>query len=130
MSKHLMAGGAALALCAVLAGPAGAHHSFAMFDSTQTMNTKATVVQWQWTNPHSFLECTINGQQWNLESGSPGMITHVGASRLSFKPGDIVTVSFHPRRDKTLGGQLLSATGADGKVYPFDSVHQPLPPGQ
>jgi hypothetical protein len=127
MPKFLVVGGIALVLGgAVLAGPASAHHSYAMFDNTTTLTVKATVVKWEWTNPHSFLDCVIDGQSWSLESASPGMLRRAGAGRDSFKPGDVVTVVIHPRRDKSLGGQVLSITSADGHLYPFDAARQQL----
>ena len=37
------------------AGPALAHHSFAVFDHSRTVTVKGTVTKFQWTNPHAFL---------------------------------------------------------------------------
>ena len=56
----------------VLAAPASAHHSHAMFDVTKELKMRGTVTQWQMTNPHSFLQVAIparNGgtQEWSLE---------------------------------------------------------------
>ena len=128
MSKSLIAGGFALALGGVVfAGSASAHHSYSMFDSATTLNVKATVVKWEWTNPHTFLDCIIDGQPWSLEAAAPGMLIRAGATRDSFKPGEVVTVIMHPRRDKSMGGEVLSITGADGHLYPFDAARQQLP---
>ena len=39
-----------------LAVPAFAHHSFAMFDQRRIMTLEGTVTEFQWTNPHAFIE--------------------------------------------------------------------------
>ena len=41
--------GASIAAAAL---PALAHHSFAAYDRTKTLNLKGTVKTFQWTNPH------------------------------------------------------------------------------
>ncbi len=45
------------ASCAVamLAVPAMAHHSFAMFDREKTLTLSGVVKQFEWTNPHAWL---------------------------------------------------------------------------
>jgi hypothetical protein len=116
MSKALMVS-AALALSgAFIAGPASAHHSYAMFDSATTLTLDATVVSWDWTNPHSFLEVMADGQHWDLEAASPAMLARMGMTRTILKAGDKVTVKFHPRRDKAPVGSLQGVVTADGRT--------------
>ena len=50
----IAAGGLALA-----AMPALAHHSFAMFDQRKVMTLEGTVHEFQWTNPHAFIELDV-----------------------------------------------------------------------
>ncbi len=38
-----------------------AHHSFAMFDKTQTVILAGTVRSFQWTNPHSYIVVVVLG---------------------------------------------------------------------
>ncbi|MDB5461079.1 MAG: hypothetical protein JWO72_2820 [Caulobacteraceae bacterium] len=131
MFKKLIAAAAALALGgAIVAGPASAHHSYAMFDSATTMTLAGTVVSWDWTNPHSFLQFMADGQHWDLEAASPSMLSRAGMTRNSLKPGDKVTVKLHPRRDKALGGSLQSVVLADGKTLVFEAGRQPQPQPQ
>ncbi|HTL68355.1 MAG TPA: DUF6152 family protein, partial [Lacunisphaera sp.] len=42
-----------------IAAPAAAHHSFAMFDQQKIMTLDGTVHEFQWTNPHAFLEVDV-----------------------------------------------------------------------
>jgi hypothetical protein len=108
-----------LPLCAgLLVGvlPAMAHHSFAMFDFTNTVTLNGTVKEFRWTNPHVTL--LVNGtpkagaaeEVWSLELTSPGNLTRIGWSRLSFKPGDRVEVELNPLRDGKHGGAFRKAT--------------------
>ena len=39
-----------------LSAPAQAHHSFAMFDQARQVTVNGTVKEFQWTNPHAFIE--------------------------------------------------------------------------
>ena len=45
-------------LVCLLAGTALAHHSFAMFDRNKETTIVGTVDEFQWTNPHSWIELT------------------------------------------------------------------------
>ena len=115
----------ALSLAAVgafaLAVPASAHHSFSMFDSEKTVTISGTVKEFEWTNPHSWLRIMVADQtsgkpmQWALEMGSPGQQTQRGWKPDSVKPGDKVTVTMHPLKDGSRGGQLLSAVLPGGQ---------------
>lgn len=105
----------------VLAVPASAHHSFAMFDSDKTVTLSGTVKEFEWTNPHAWLRVMVDDKtagkplQWALEMGSPGQQAQRGWKPDSVKPGDKVTITLHPLKDGSRGGQLLSATLASGQ---------------
>ena len=112
-------------LCASLAAllglladalPAVAHHSFAMFDFSNTVKTQATVKEFRWTNPHVILTVVTppkTGEAeelWSLELTSPGNLTRLGWSRKSFTPGDRMDLEFNPLRDGRHGGAFKQAT--------------------
>lgn len=106
---------------ALLAGPALAHHSFAMFDAEKTVELKGTVKEFQWTNPHSWLQVMVTDAQgqsveWSLEMGSPGGLARGGWRPRTVVPGDAVTVTAHPLKDGSPGGQLLSVVLPNGTV--------------
>lgn len=107
------------ALCA-LAGVASAHHSFAMFDMSQTVTLKGAVKEFQWTNPHSWIQLLVtddkgNTVEWGIEMGSPSGLLRQGWTAKSLQPGDKVTVQVHPLRDGSSGAAFMSATRDDGK---------------
>jgi len=118
-SAKIKFGMAAAAAVAVLAaGPAFAHHSFAMFDSAKNVELEGTVKEFQWTNPHSWIQLTVmeNGKavEYSIEGGSPNGLARRGWTRTSFKPGDKVTVTIHPLKDGSKGGSFVKAVKADG----------------
>ena len=107
-------------LMVLAAAPAWAHHSFAMFDQSKTVTLKGTVIEFQWTNPHAFLNVEVsNGgskTNWHVELNSPNNLRREGWKATSVKAGDAVTVVVNPLRDGTSGGLFISVTLPDGKV--------------
>ncbi|MFT3907705.1 MAG: DUF6152 family protein [Steroidobacteraceae bacterium] len=101
-------------------GPASAHHSFAMFDQGKTVTLKGSVREFQWTNPHSWIQLLVSDEQgntteWGIELGSPSGLLRQGWTSKSLQPGDKITVTVHPLRDGTPGASFMNATRDDGK---------------
>ncbi len=108
------------AAAGVLAVPAYAHHSFAMFDFTKAKTLDGTVKDFEWGNPHSWLHVTVRGDdgkayEWALEMGTATQISSGGWTRDSVKPGDKITVTLAPLKDGSHGGSFRSAVLANGK---------------
>lgn len=105
-----------------LAAPVYAHHSFAMFDATKNITLQGTVKEFEWTNPHSWLRVMVMDEKtgkpvmWALEMSSPARLTTMGMHSDSVKTGDSVSVTFHPMRDGTRGGQFIQAMLPGGKA--------------
>ena len=117
--KCRIAGLAAVA-AAALAMPASAHHSFSMFDQQKTVTLKVTVEELEWVNPHVWLRVMIpdaagTPRLWALEMGPPAGQLRRGWRADSVKRGDVITVNYHPLKDGSRGGQLVSAVLTDGK---------------
>ena len=113
----------ACALCLALAGllplaaPALAHHSFAMFDQRKVMTLEGTVAEFQWTNPHAFIELDAKGgRHWSIELNSPNNLKRQGWNRASLKPGDRIAVRIAPLRNGKSGGLFLDLTKTGGTV--------------
>ena len=55
---------------------AAAHHSFAIFDHTQTVTLQGKVLSFQWTNPHGYLELDVRDDGPGLGNGAtrPGPV--------------------------------------------------------
>ena len=116
MIKRLVLACAALAI----ATPVLAHHSFAMFDQRKIMTLEGTVTEFQWTNPHAFIEIDVPGsggvKHWSIELNSPNNLKRQGWSRTSLKRGDKISLRMAPLRDGRLGGLFLDLKLASGKV--------------
>jgi Family of unknown function (DUF6152) len=103
------------------AASALAHHSFAMFDAQKTITMQGTVKEFEWVNPHSWLRFTANDEKtgkpvvWAIELSSPGRLVTMGMRADSVKAGDQVSVTFHPMKDGTRGGQFIQAVLPGGK---------------
>jgi Family of unknown function (DUF6152) len=114
--------GFAAIAAAAFAFQAQAHHSFAMFDAEKTIAVSGTVKEFEWTNPHSWIHLTAvdpstgRNVEWSFEMGSVSQIAAQGWKADTIKPGDKITVSGHPLKDGSRGGQYRSATLADGRV--------------
>ncbi len=114
-----LAGVAAVSLGAV---PAFAHHSFAMFDSTKNMTLDGTIKDFQWTNPHSWVQIVVKDPatgkevEWSIEGGSPNGLARSGWKRTSLKPGDKAQVVIHPLKDGTAGGSLVTVSVGGVKI--------------
>jgi hypothetical protein len=108
---------------AFFASPAFSHHSFAMFDTTQSLVLEGTVTEYELTNPHSWLRIeaadpeTGEVREWAFEASSPAVQAQYGMGRDSVHPGDQITVTFHPMRDGTRGGQFVEGRLADGTEF-------------
>ena len=109
---------AAAMLGGAIATPALSHHSFAMFDTQREVTLSGTVKDFQWTNPHSWLQLDVqrgsSTVEYSIELGSPNTMSRKGWRRTTFKPGDKVTVTMNPMRDGSPGGALVSAIDAQG----------------
>ncbi len=124
---------AAAATAAIaLSGPAQAHHSFAMFDQTRQVTVNGTVKEFQWTNPHAFIEVVDPaGKLWSVELNSPNNLIRPGWKRTAMKPGDKVSVVINPLRDGAAGGLFNAVTLPDGTVLgnpkPLGPINVPTP---
>jgi hypothetical protein len=108
---------------AVAALPVTAHHSGAMFDDGKSVTLSGTVKEFQWTNPHCWIQVLVPGTsgaaeavEWSVEMGAPFELFRTGLRPKTIKPGDRITVVIHPMRDGSPAGLFVSATGSDGKA--------------
>src|SRR5690606_2038307 len=92
----------AAALAVTLAGGAAqAHHSFAMFDMSKEVTVSGTVKQFQWTNPHAYIQLVSKNEagqdvEWSMEMGAPMYLYARGWRPSSLKGGMRVTVTLNP----------------------------------
>jgi hypothetical protein len=133
MNKKILAG-LALATAFSVTVPALAHHSGAMFDHDKQIELQGTVVEFQYTNPHSWLMIMVKSadgttKKWGFEAEGPSTLMRAGIRAKTFSPGDMIMVKANPLKDGRPGGLLLSATKADGTVYTPRIGPPPATPG-
>ena len=95
---------AVLTASLVISGPAFAHHSMSMYDRSHDTTFKATITQFDWTNPHSQITFTVtdehgNTEKWVAEGPGPNRLATHGWSQDSLKPGDQVTIVGNRNKD-------------------------------
>ena len=105
----------------VVAWPARAHHSFAMFDSEHQIKISGKITKFDWTNPHIYLFITGNeagkdAKAWTIEGASPGILNRIGWKFNIVKPGDEVTMVIAPLRSGEQGGLLKLIKLPNGQV--------------
>jgi hypothetical protein len=111
---------AAFALC--LAGQVLlAHHSAAMFDNEKVKELTGTIKEFQWKNPHVWIQMYVQNaagvrEEWSIEGGGPNSLSRQGWRPTTFKPGDAVSIKVNPMKDGSTGGLFIGAKLADGKT--------------
>ena len=88
-----------------------------------------TVTQFQWTNPHSWIEFDAvkedgSTEHWSIECNSPNNLSRQGFHSDTIKPGDKITIMFWPLRSGEKGGLFISLTRADGQVFMEQAFRQ------
>ena len=112
----------------LLATPSSAHHSFSAFDRDKVSTVAGTVKDFQWTNPHIWIQLLAPGAngapavEWSIEGGSINALQRSGGWKKSaLKIGDKVVVYFHPLRDGGPGGELVNVA-VNGKLIGPEKV--------
>ena len=98
-----------------------AHHAAAMFDRERTIELTGSVREFQWTNPHIWIQVEVpneNGEieEWSVEGGVPNRLFRAGWRPNSFEPGDQVTIRAFPMRDGGRAALFVGARLPDGST--------------
>ena len=109
-----------MAAAFLVAAPSSAHHSDAIFEPERTVELAGKVREFQWTNPHCWIQLTVAAaageEEWSVEMGAPLQLYQGGWKPGTLKPGDEITVTVRPMRDGTHGGVFVAASRKDGTV--------------
>jgi hypothetical protein len=112
-----------LAVVLVSIVPAGAHHSFAPYETTVQIKLTGVVSEYRWGNPHVYFEIDApdasSGQtrHWLIECASTSILNRAGWKFNMLKPGDMVTVIVSPLRNGDPAALLKQITLADGRQF-------------
>jgi hypothetical protein len=113
---------------ALASGAALAHHSFAMFDSSQHKLVEGEVTEWNYNNPHSWLHVRAPGPDgqmttWSFEGAAIVHAARQGVNGKSYSKGEKVRVVMSPLRDGRNAGALCFVIKEDGSfTRPNDGI--------
>ena len=101
-----------------------AHHNQAAFNGNVVTTVVGTVKEFQWTNPHCWIQVLVPDPsnpsaepvEWGIEMGAPVELMRKGWKPGSLNPGEKVTIVVNPLRDGQHGGLVVSVTGPDGRI--------------
>jgi hypothetical protein len=103
--------------------PADAHHSFALFDVKKSVDLEGTVKQFDWTNPHSWIHLTVQGEnslteEWLIELPAAALLAREGWNKNYLKAGERISVRINPLKNGMKGGSLESFRPEDAIASP------------
>jgi len=103
MKFKLFASVLAIVLLAA-ASSMNAHHSFAAtYFEDRTMQVEGKLVQFQFRNPHSFIQLEVKDEKgevvrWSVEWGGAAQLGSQGVTNETLKYGDVVSIIGNPGR--------------------------------
>jgi hypothetical protein len=111
---------------------ARAHHSTAMFDQSARVTLTGSIKEFQWANPHAWIQVIASGPdgapaEWSVECGSPNTLSRQGWKPTVLKFGDKVSIVVNPMKDGTHAGLLVTVTLPDGRVLGPGANQPPAP---
>jgi hypothetical protein len=112
----------ALVLQALLVAlPAHPHHSAAGFDGTKVREITGTIKEFQFKNPHSWIQVIVEDEkgqktEWSVEWGSPNNLGRQGIRPSTFPAGATVTIRLNPMENGGPAGGFVGARFPDGKT--------------
>jgi hypothetical protein len=126
MTKRIRIACSLLAVGALVALPASAHHSFgAEYDVNQPITLTGVLTKIEWTNPHTHIYLDVKDERgavvnWQLEGYPPVALHRIGWRRdVQMKLGDTVTVSGWRARDGGSWGHSREVTLSSGERMMF-----------
>lgn len=110
---------AIVATLLVVSGPGFAHHGAAAYADKVVALKDATVIKFQWGNPHSIVMFDVKDDKgevthWAAEAGSPAALGLIGWRKTSLQPGDVISVYLYQAKSGSPVGRLQKVVLADG----------------
>ena len=99
---------------------ANAHHAFsAEFDNDKPIQLEGTVTEWEWINPHAWINLDVVNESgdiehWRVEGGAPNALIRRGWTKDSLPPGTEIIVEGFLARDGSMRASGQDITFTDG----------------
>jgi hypothetical protein len=98
-----------------------AHHGESNYDTSEVVDVKGTVADFQFINPHVLIYIEVkdpsgNVEKWTCEATSPNFLLRRGWTKTTLKAGDEITASGHRAKNGAPLLRLLKIV-ANGKEY-------------
>lgn len=108
-------------MAAGMSSAPSAHHSMSMFDMNREVSVSGVVREFQWTNPHAYIQIIARDDlgkevEWSMEMGAPMYLYARGWRPRTLRAGDRVTIRAYPLRSGRPGGVVLDVVDDAGKV--------------
>ena len=109
------------AVCLLFSATLLAHHGTGgAFDTDKVITSKATVTKFLWVNPHVQIGFTVMGkdgslEEWNAEGDPVNMMAETGWNKNALKPGDVITISYHPAKNGAKIGYTVKVVTPAGR---------------
>jgi hypothetical protein len=110
----------ALTICLSLIDLAGsataAHHGWADYDRTKTVEISGVVVESKYENPHCYVKIRVEQDVWEVELSALPRMKRKGLSAEMISPGNTLKLTGHPHKEKAheMKATLLVR---DGKTF-------------
>jgi hypothetical protein len=99
-----------------------AHHSTAGYDLIHGTIISGIVTRFDWENPHTqlFLDVAAEGEteHWSIEMESPVILSRLGWTKTSLKPGDSISVIGSRAKDLSFKMRAGYVQWPDGRKVP------------
>lgn len=121
MRLRLFFCGVSLAAALLALGrPVRAHHAWHGYDMRNLSTIRGTVTQFDWGNPHVWINFDAkdeqgNVQKWSAGGPSPSRMAGNGWEKSTLKPGDTITAIGHRISDGTFFLRLEKVVLPDGR---------------
>ena len=103
-----------------------AHHSLnGEFDRTIEKECRATVVSFEWANPHASFQARVESSGgastlYIFELPAPSGLDRIGWTRDTVRPNDTLVISAYPAKDKSARASVHRVTLSSGKTLEID----------
>ncbi|WGF86386.1 DUF6152 family protein [Marinivivus vitaminiproducens] len=113
MSRPITLG---LALAALIALPAVAHHGWSSFQD-ETFVLDGTIEEVYFGNPHSTLEVSNDEGMWHVDLAPPNRTARAGVNEDTIAVGDAVTATGNRHRDPAVLAMKARAIEVRGQTF-------------